>query len=186
MLAPLMLPMVPSSPLAVPRRGPISVQHARPLPALHAAVVSSGLDSHRTIRRVFGGRCIDAVETLAFSAPATNEWLAASTYRGRLAPGGSTRAHALSAALTPFEPSRNETNFSAPGCVLGSLCHYPGRKINRSEPGISRFYRVEAANIEVPALYLPHQRFLTSPVGIGRRLFSTIHGPWMLCRRSGY
>ena len=33
MLAPLMSPMVPSSPLAVPGRGPISVQHARPLPA---------------------------------------------------------------------------------------------------------------------------------------------------------
>ena len=124
-----------------------------------------------------------------YSAGPSNERMAFGTdVSGPASCGWVNESPCSFSSADPFEPSRNETNFSAPGCVLGSLCHYPGRKINRSEPGISRFYRVEAANIEVPALYLPHQRFLTSPVriGIGRRLFSTIHGPWMLCRRSGY
>ena len=52
------------------------------------------------------------------SAPARNEWLAASTYRGRLGPGGNESPCSFSSADL-FEPSKNGTNFSAPGCVLG-------------------------------------------------------------------
>ena len=65
---------------------------------------------------LFGGRCSDAVETLA----ASKERMACGIdVSGPASSGWVNESPCSFSSADPFEPNRNETNFSAPGCVLG-------------------------------------------------------------------